>query len=112
MEKLAITDFQPDMEAFVNIRIYDGNSSSWFDNLGLPDKVYPYITPIRFTRWYSTNHRVIEAVVPIFGSTHSKYTLYLSAYDFMAYILPDRPYWESNLLEPEDLIRYPQILRS
>ena len=112
LEKLAITDFSPGMDAFVNIRIYDGRSSTWFDNLGLPDKTQPYITPIRFTRWYSANHSILEAVVPIFGAQHSKYTLYLTAYDLRAYILLDRPYWESRLLEPQDLIRYPQILKS
>ena len=112
IEKLAISDFQPDMEAFVNMRIYDGLSSTWFDNLRLPDKTYPYITPIRFTRWYNRSHRILEAVVPIFGPTHPKYTLFLTAYDFMTYVLPDRPYWESHLLEQPDLIRYPQILRS
>ena len=89
-----------------------GRSSTWFDSLGLPDKKYPYITPIRLTRWYSANHPIIEAVVPIFGAQHSKYTLYLTAYDLRAYILSDRPYWESHLLEPQDLIRYPQILNS
>ena len=93
------------MEAFVNIRIYDGRSSTRFDNLGLSDRKYPYITPIRSTRRYSSNHSIIEAVVPIFGAQHSKYTLYLTAYDLRAYILSDRPYWESYLLEPQDLIR-------
>jgi hypothetical protein len=112
LEKLTISDFAPGMEAFVNLRIYDGRSSTWFDNLGLPDKKYPYITPIRFTRWYSSNHTTIEAVVPIFGAKHAKYTLYLTAYDLRAYILSDRPYWESHLLEPQDLIRHPQILTS
>jgi len=109
MQSLAITNFQPGMDGFVNIRIYDGRTSMWFDSLKLPIKDKPYITPIRFTKWYGSNQRVIEAVVPIFGEQHSKYTLYLTAYDLMAYVFPDHPYWTTVLLEDRDLIRYPQI---
>ena len=84
----------------------------WFDSLKLPIKDKAYITPIRFTKWYGSNHRVIEAVVPIFGRRHSKYTLYLTAYDLMAYVFADEPYWTTVLLDKQDLIRNPQILTS
>ena len=112
MQSLAITDFQPGMDGFVNIRIYDGRKSMWFDSLKLPIKDKSYITPIRFTKWYGSNQRVIEAIVPIFGRHHSKYTLYLTAYDLMAYVFADEPYWTTVLLDKQDLIRNPQILKS
>ena len=112
MEKLIITSVAPGMEAFVNMRIYDGRSSTWFDSLNLPVKDKPYITPIRFTRWYSRSQRIIEAIVPLFDAQHSKHTLYLTEYDIMAFIFPDRPYWTTVLLEQQDLIRFPQILQS
>jgi hypothetical protein len=112
IEKLAITEFQPGMEAYVNIRIYDGKSSQWFDSLKLPNTKYPYVVAIKFSKWYRNNHRVIEAVVPLFGPTHSKYTLYLTAYDLQAYIIPGYFYWGFQLLEDQHLIRYPQILSS
>ena len=84
----------------------------WFDNLKLPVKNKSYITPIRFTQWYGSNQRVIEAVVPIFGPQHSKYTLYLTAYDLTAYVFADEPYWTTILLDKQDLIRNPKILKS
>ena len=112
MEKLIITSVAPGMEAFVNMRIYDGRSSTWFDSLNLPVKDKPYITPIRFTRWYSRSQRIIEAIVPLFDAQHSKHTLYLTEYDIMAFIFPDRPYWTTVLLEQQDLIQFPQILQS
>jgi len=112
IEKLAITEFQPGMEAYVNIRIYDGKSSQWFDSLKLPKKKYPYVVAIKFSKWYRNNHRIIEAVVPLFGPTHDKYTLYLTAYDLQAYIIPGYFYWGFQLLEERHLIRYPQILSS
>jgi len=113
INKLSITSVRPNMEAFVDIRIYDGTTSSWFDSLNLPDKTRPYIMPIRFMRWYNrSNHRMIEAIVPLFGKNHQKYTLYLTEYDLMAYVYLDRPYWTTNLLEPNDLVLYPQLLKS
>ena len=111
MERLAITDFSPNMDAFVNLRIYDGRTSTWFDSLNLPDKEKTYIAPIRITKWYSSNHRMLEAVVPIFGPRHAKYTLYLTNYDLMAYIFTNQPQM-SILLEQQDLIRFPAILQS
>ena len=47
--KLAITTVQPGMEVIVNLRIYDGTRSTWFDSLSLPDKTGPYITRVIFT---------------------------------------------------------------
>ena len=74
MEKLAITTVSPSVEAFVNLRIYDGRTSSWFDNLSLPKPTHPYITRIIFTQWY-TNHNTtkIGAIVPYFPPNHPKY---------------------------------------
>ena len=46
IEKLAITSVSPFVEAYVNLRIYDGRTSMWFDNLRLPNKTRPYITRI------------------------------------------------------------------
>ena len=112
MEKLAILNFQPNMEAFVNIRIYDGRNSTWFDSLKLPSKSTTYTTLIRFTKWYSRDHRILEAVVPLFGPSHAKYTLYLTSDDLMAYVFPDELYWTHTLLTTANLNRYPQILRS
>ena len=112
MEKLAILNFQPNMEAFVNIRIYDGRNSTWFDSLKLPSKSTTYTTLIRFTMWYNKDHRILEAIVPLFGPKHAKYTLYLTSYDLMAYVFPDELYWTHTLLTTANLNRYPQILRS
>ena len=112
MEKLAILNFQPNMEAFVNIRIYDGRNSTWFDSLNLPSKSTTYTTLIRSTKWYNKDHLILEAIVPLFGPNHAKYTLYLTSYDLMAYVFPDELYWTHTLLTTANLNRYPQILRS
>ena len=98
------------MEAFVNLRIYDGRTSMWYDSLNLPNPSLPYITRIYFTRWYnSNNHLEIEAIVPFFGPTRPKYKLILTAYDILAFIFMDLPYWTTILLEDNDR-RFPQIL--
>ena len=110
LEKLAITSVMPNTEAFVNLRIYDGRTSMWYDSLNLPNPSLPYIVRIYFTRWYNrNNHLEIEAIVPFFGPTHSKYKLILSAYDIRAFIFMDLPYWTTILLEDNDR-RFPQIL--
>jgi hypothetical protein len=112
LEKLAITDIEPAMDAFVDLRIYDGRSSTWFDSLSLPD-TRPYITRIIFTRWTnSNNQRQVTAVVPFFGVNHPKYKLFLTAYDIMAYVHMDQPYWTTILLEDKHRRQFPQILRS
>ena len=112
LERLAITSATPGMEAFVNIRIYDGKTSVWFDSLQLPHKDKPYLMPIRFTKWYYRNsQRLIEAVVPLFGNTHPKYTLYLTSYDIIAYVRFEWEYWTTILLDEQKLAQYPQILR-
>jgi hypothetical protein len=113
MNKLSILDYSPGMEAFVILRIYDGESSTWYDNLNLPEPHKPYITPIRLTRWYNAKHTILEAVVPIFGKNHPKYTIYLYYYDFMAYVFAEKPQdYQAHLLDQQDLIRFPQILTS
>jgi hypothetical protein len=103
------------MEAFVDLRIFDGRSSMWFDSLNLPEKTLPYITRIIFTKWANrNNHREIEAIVPFFGSKHPKYKLILNSYDIMAYVflLDDYPYWTSVLVEDKHKRIFPQLLRS
>ena len=116
MEKLAITSVSPLLflfEDFVNLRIYDGRTSMWFDNLRLPDKTRPYITRIIFSHWCRrANHCEIEAIVPFFGTTHPKYKLILTTYDIMAYVLLDWPYWTTTLLDNNDRIKFPQLLQS
>ena len=78
MERLTITAVQPQTEALVDFRIYDGRTSAWFDSLSLPDKTLPYITPIVFTEWEDPRtRREIVAVVPFFGVNHPKYKLIL-----------------------------------
>jgi hypothetical protein len=101
------------MEAYVNLRIYDGETSTWFDNLKLPEPHKSYITPIRFTRWYNNKHTILEAVVPVFGKDHPKYTIYLYYYDFTAYIFTEQPQDSHvHILDQQDLIQFPQILSS
>jgi hypothetical protein len=117
MGKLVITDAQPGMDAFVDLRIYDGYTSTWFDSLNLPDPTRPYITPIQFTRWYRTNARppkktMIEAIVPFFGVKHHKFTIFLTSYDIMAYVHFDQPYWTTHLIQDSDRHKFPQILKS
>ena len=77
--------------------------------VSLPDKQYPYVTPIIFHRWTNNKHCEIEATVPFFGSTHPKYKLILTAYDIMAYVIMERPYWETILVE--DPLVFPTIFR-
>ena len=110
IEKLAITAVWPGVNAFVDFRIYDGRTSAWFDSLSLPDKTRPYITPITFTRWEHHNGLEIEAIVPIFGAHHQKYKLILSAYDVMAYVFIDWPYFTTNMLDFADRNKFPQLL--
>jgi hypothetical protein len=112
LEKLAITTVEPVSEAFLDLRLYDGRSSAWFDSLNLPDKSKPYITRIVFTKWANSNKREIEAIVPFFGPQHPKYKISLSAYDVMAYVHLDWPYWTTVLLEDQHKRMFPQILRS
>ena len=110
IEKLAITTVQPNMEAILNLRIYDGRRSTWYDGCNLPDKDKTYAVKIRFTSWANSNHRVIIAVVPFFPTTHPKYTLWLTAYDIQAYVyLDDIPYWTTKILTNNDRT-FPQLL--
>ena len=109
IERLAITAVDEGTQAFVNLRIYDGRTSVWYDHLNLPDKSRPYIVRICFTKWYGRHHREIEAIVPFFGPMHPKYKLILTAYDIQAYVFLDQPYWTTHLLEDNDR-RYPQII--
>ena len=100
------------MDVFIDLRIYDGRSSMWFDSLSLPDKARPYITRVSLVKWANRNHSEIEAVVPFFGINHSKYKLILTAYDIMAYVFIDWPYWTTVLLEEKDRAKFPHILHS
>ena len=113
MEKLAITTVSPSVEAFVNLRIYDGRTSSWFDNLSLPKPTHPYITRIIFTQWY-TNHNTtkIGAIVPYFPPNHPKYRLILTAYDIMAFVHLEWSPWSTTLIDENDRSKYPRILQS
>ena len=110
MEKLAITTVSPSVEAYVNLRIYDGRTSAWFDSLSLPKPTHPYITRIIFTHWFKRHNTTkIGAIVPFFGTNHPKYRLVLTAYDIMAFVSLDWPYWTTTLLEEKDRIKYPRI---
>jgi hypothetical protein len=113
LNKLAITNVQPDVHAFVDFRIYDGDSSTWFDSLSLPDPTRPYITPIVFTRWVHTSHLEIEATVPFFPPNHPKHKLILNSYDLMAYVHLEWAYWSAHNLDPtpQNREKFPQLLR-
>jgi hypothetical protein len=111
LNKLAITNAEPGLSAFVDFRIYDGTSSTWFDSLKLPDPTRPYITPIVFTRWVNRSHREIEATVPFFPPTHPKHKLILNTYDMMAYVHSEWEYWSAHNLDHTDRQQFPQILR-
>jgi hypothetical protein len=110
LEKLTITTVSPSVHAFVNLRIYDGQTSTWFDSLNLPEHTKTYITPIIFTQWYHRrNHTMIVATVPIFAKTHDKHTLFLTSYDLMAYVFLDQPFGTTVLLNFENQDKYPQL---
>jgi hypothetical protein len=109
IERLAITDVQPGMSAFVDLRIYDGDKSAWFDSLDLPVKTKPYITRVDFTKWYSPNHCMIVGTIPFFPPNHSKHTLWFSAYDIMAFVYMDWPYWTTVLLDESNRQQFPRI---
>ena len=75
INKLAIDGFQPGDNAYLDLRFYDGRSSSWFDSLNLPHSTSDipvsanlmYVTPVTFTRWLNNKHTEIEARVPFWG---------------------------------------------
>ena len=67
------------------------------------------MTPIHFTRGVNAKHTEIEAIVPFFGKQHPKYKLILTAYDIMAYVHIDLPYWETILVE--NRAKFPAVLR-
>ena len=109
--KLAITTVQPGMEVFVDLRIYDGARSTWFDSLSLPDNTRPYVTRVILSKWYHQNHRMIVGTVPFFPPDHPKHTLWFSAYDIMAFVHMDWPYWTTVLLDESNRIKYPHVLQ-
>ena len=109
--KLAITTVHPGMEVFVDLRIYDGVRSTWFDSLSLPDNTRPYVTRVILRKWYHPNHRMIVGTVPFFPPDHPKHTLWFSAYDIMAFVHMDWPYWTTVLLDESNRIKYPQVLQ-
>jgi hypothetical protein len=110
MERLAITDVQPGMQAFVDLRIYDGQKSAWFDSLDLPEKTMPYITEVHFTKWYSANHCMIVGTIPFFPPDHSKHTLWFSAFDLMAFVYMEWPYFSTVFLDESKRAKFPKIL--
>ena len=91
INKLAIADFQPGDKAFLDLRFYDGRTSSWFDSLELPRSTptlpvsvnLMYVTPIVFTRWLNAKRTDIEASVPFWGADSK---IRLKAYDVQAYV--------------------------
>ena len=91
INKLAIADFQPGDKAFLDLRYYDGRSSSWFDSLELPRSTptlpvsvnLMYVTPIVFTRWLNAKRTEIEASVPFWGPASM---IRLKSYDVQAYV--------------------------
>ena len=91
INKLAIADFQPGDKAFLDLRYYDGRSSSWFDSLELPRSTptlpvsvnLMYVTPLVFTRWLNAKRTEIEASVPFWGADSM---IRLKTYDVQAYV--------------------------
>ena len=113
MGKQPITNVQPGVEAFVDLRIYDGQHSAWFDSLSVPDKTKPYITRVIFKKWYSKNHTTIVGIVPFFPVDHEKHTLWFTAYDIMAFVYMDWPYWTTTLIDAQVSLsaQYRKILK-
>jgi hypothetical protein len=112
LNKLAILNVQPNSRSYVDLRIYDGTSSTWFDSLSLPDPTRPYLTPIVFTRWINRTQREIEAIVPFFPPTHPKHKIVLNYYDTMAYVHLEWEYWSDHNLEFDSQRKaFPQIMR-
>jgi len=41
--KLAITTYQPQDKVYIDLRYYDGETSVWFNSIGLPNSISPYV---------------------------------------------------------------------
>jgi hypothetical protein len=106
MERLAITDVQPGMQAFVDLRIYDGQKSAWFNRLNLPMKTKPYIIRVNCTACSV----MFVGTIPFFPPNHSKHTLWFSAFDLMAFVYMEWPYFSTVLLNESKRAKFPQIL--
>ena len=93
INSLVITEYQPGSKAFLDLRFYDGQKSTWFDSLSLPKSVphipnsgnLTYVTPITFTRWVNSKHSAIEAVVHFWGADS---LIRLQPYDLQACVYP------------------------
>ena len=76
-------------------------------------KTKPYITRVIFKKWYSKNHTTIVGIVPFFPVDHEKHTLWFTAYDIMAFVYMDWPYWTTTLIDAQVSLsaQYRKILK-
>ena len=86
INKLAITSWNVDDDIYINMRIYDGLDSSWFDSLNIPDLSKKYLTKAKIRGWKNAKRSKIICYIEASNSN-----LTLSNYDIctFCYNLPE-----------------------
>ena len=117
INSLVITEFQPGSDAFLDLRFYDGRSSTWFDSLDLPKSALhlpnsgnlTYVTPITFTRWVNRKHTEIEAMVHFWGVDS---LIRLQQYDIQACVYPQHLPSSQIIVDQNSREQFKHLLQS
>jgi hypothetical protein len=85
VQRTSITAVSPGQLAYVNLRFYDGQTSTWFDSLELPSRfTHAYVCAFLFTGWTNSKHTRINATCKVFSQTFSGRSA-LTPYDIDCY---------------------------
>jgi hypothetical protein len=80
VKRSIITAVVPGSTVYVPLRFFDGENSTWFDSLALPQPEKTYVVLCVYTKWGRT-HATLYGKFPVFGPREYLF----SAYDVQAF---------------------------
>ena len=106
VNKLAITKIAPGDICYLNLRVFDGTTSAWFDSLNLPDKAKTYVFKIHVMKWLGTGRKKLEVYSRLFDLK-----IVLNSYDVNALVFTQEENDEEIMVKVTNEFRvtYPQI---
>ena len=106
--KLAITDFQPNQNVYIDLRIFDSIYNTWFDSKELPHKDKIYVFDSILKQFANSTHTRICALAPVFNIEFTGSNA-LTMYDFETVVYTE--FDATTMIEvTKDLMRqYPQL---
>jgi hypothetical protein len=106
---LVITKISPGDICYLDLRIFDGQTSTWFDNLDLPEKRKTYMFKIHVVKWIGTTHKKIEIYSRLFSWRET-----LKPYDVNTMVFTEEEFDEDTMIKvtEDSKITFPQIFIS